>query len=212
MSCIVQLSQAKLLKPQRLVPLTLNEEKHRAQCGWAQFDRMLWLSCFGSKEQLKPHVLDVEYFVQHRSELVVVMNDQVPLWVKVRAQKQLFAEWEVQKNRSERNKLATFAPLRLSQKPPELSKDMVPQGEEAEELKAEVEQVEDAALAEVSAEKAEELKDYEGMSQLRGVEHCDAEHFRITIDMHQEFYHIPKVEIDGVSEDPKVRLFNFLIK
>ena len=44
---------AKLLKPQRLVSLTILEERRRVECTWQAFDFRVYRSCFGDQSFLE---------------------------------------------------------------------------------------------------------------------------------------------------------------
>ncbi len=79
---------ARFLKPQRLVNLTIDEEKHRAICTWQGFDLRLWQVAFGTEEDLGSYVANFEDFKANVKHTVIAMSDQVPFWVKVTSGKQ----------------------------------------------------------------------------------------------------------------------------
>ena len=99
-NCLFTLSQmlhhfnARLFKPQRLVSLTYEEEERRALRSWHRFDWKLNLACFRPLEELACVVKDPEMFRACVKDLVIFMNDQIPMWLKVKPGKQVYAEFE----------------------------------------------------------------------------------------------------------------------
>ena len=94
---------AKLFKPQRLVSLTYDEEERRALRSWHRFDWKLNLACFRPLEELAEVVRGPEAFRTNVRDLVIFMNDQIPMWLKLKPGKQVYAEFETRKGRYERN-------------------------------------------------------------------------------------------------------------
>ena len=86
---------ARMLKPQRLLTLTLLEEEHRLYQTWRDFDFRLWNMCFGDLSWLEQHVMDPQSFRDNIKSTVLSFSDQIPFWVKIQSTKQLFASWEV---------------------------------------------------------------------------------------------------------------------
>ena len=74
---------ARLYKPQRMVSLTYEEEERRALRGWWRFDHKLNLACFRLVEELFALVRKPEMFREKVRELVIFMNDQIPMWLKL---------------------------------------------------------------------------------------------------------------------------------
>ncbi len=85
----------RLLKPQRLVNLTLEEEKHRTLATWQDFDFKMYMMCFGPLEWLEPHVFDPQSFRNNLAHTIFSWSDQIPFWIKIRTTKQLYAMWEL---------------------------------------------------------------------------------------------------------------------
>jgi len=86
---------ARMLKPQRLLTLTILEEEHRLYQTWRDFDFRLWNMCFGDLSWLEQHVMDPQSFRENIKSTVLSWSDQIPFWVKIQSTKQLFASWEV---------------------------------------------------------------------------------------------------------------------
>ena len=82
---------ARLLKPQRLVSLTSEEEEER-RClrSWHRFDWKLKLACFRPLGELAELVKDLEAFREHVRDLVVFMHEQIPMWLKLKAGKHIY--------------------------------------------------------------------------------------------------------------------------
>ena len=94
---------ATLFKPQRLVSLTYEEEERRALRSWYRFDWKLNLLCFRPLEELALVVKDPEAVRKHVRDLVSFMNDQIPMWLKLKPGKQVYAEFETRQGKTERN-------------------------------------------------------------------------------------------------------------
>ena len=88
---------ARLFKPQRLVSLSYEEEERRALRSWWRFDSKLDLACFRPVEELANVVRDPESFRNNVNNLTIFMNDQIPMWLKVKPGKQVYADWEIRK-------------------------------------------------------------------------------------------------------------------
>ena len=71
---------------------------------WQLFDYVQRLAAFGSKDELLEVVNSPESFIQHRKALVIVMSDQIPFYLKIQPGKQLYAHWETQNSKKDRNK------------------------------------------------------------------------------------------------------------
>ena len=92
---------AKLLKPQRLVSLSVEEEERRCHLSWQFFDNVMRIAAFGSREELAEMVNSPESFIKNRAQLTIVMSDQIPYYVKIQPGKQLYAEWERQSGKKD---------------------------------------------------------------------------------------------------------------
>ena len=88
---------ARLCKPQRLVSLTYEEEERRALRSWNRFDWKLNVACFRPLEELANLVRDPKGFRENVRDLVIYMNDQIPMWLKVKPGRQAYAEWELRR-------------------------------------------------------------------------------------------------------------------
>ena len=73
---------ARLCKPQRLVSLTYEEEERRALRSWNRFDWKLNVACFRPLEELANLVRDPQGFREHVRDLIIFMNDQIPIWMR----------------------------------------------------------------------------------------------------------------------------------
>ena len=87
--------KVRLLKPQRQIKLTAEEEKVRCRLTWQMLDRKLWEICFGGDEVLKEHVLDVPTVKKSIKSAVLGFSDQVPWWGLVQTEKQLYLHAEL---------------------------------------------------------------------------------------------------------------------
>ena len=86
-----------LLKPQRLVRLSLKEEQVRCELTWQMLDEAIWLVAFGGPSELKDLVLDYRSFDTHRRDCVLGFSDQVPWRGKIGGGKQLYLKAERQR-------------------------------------------------------------------------------------------------------------------
>ena len=98
---------ARLLRPQRLVSLTFDEEERRTLRSWWRFDFKLFLATMVELEELSHLVSDPEMFRDNVRDLavsmIVFMNDQIPMCRTLKPGKQVYAEWETRKGNYERN-------------------------------------------------------------------------------------------------------------
>ena len=88
----------KLRKAQRLVDISPKEEHARCQLTWQAYDQILHLAAFGSVEQLGGCIVCPARFIEDRESIILGFTDQVPFWVKVGQEKQLYCDHEVAKN------------------------------------------------------------------------------------------------------------------
>jgi hypothetical protein len=91
---ILSWSRAKLLKPQRLTMLSSEQEKWRCEQTWRLADSRMSMIAFGTESELGEHVGQPQKFCEHRKATVIIQSDQVPFYVKVRPNKQLYAAHE----------------------------------------------------------------------------------------------------------------------
>ena len=68
----------RLLKPQRLCSMTLEEESQRVNETWYLFDFVMWLAAFSDIEELGEHVIDPVEFRKNIKATVICMSDQMP--------------------------------------------------------------------------------------------------------------------------------------
>ena len=94
---------AKLQKPQRLLTLTSDQERHRYKCTCQHFAWVMHLVDYGSKDQLKQYVSDPEKVISMRRRCVLVFIDQVPWFVKVKSSQQLYHDSETKRSSHRRN-------------------------------------------------------------------------------------------------------------
>ena len=86
----------RLLKPQRLIHLTTEEEMRRAHLSWRMHDYCLYLVCFAPLEELGKYVLEPAKVRERAKDLVVIHSDQIPFLAKVRPGSQIYADFERQ--------------------------------------------------------------------------------------------------------------------
>ena len=84
-----QVCAARLLKPQRLLTLTLDEEKKRVFEYWKD-----WEMRFGHLSWLEKQEADAVTFRRNIKKTVLKWSDQIPFWVKVKGGKQLYGTWQ----------------------------------------------------------------------------------------------------------------------
>ena len=165
-------------RPSRRSSMTLSQEKLGWQVTMNSFDRAVWLAAHGSSEELKGHVAVPKDFINRRSQIAIIMTDQVPVWVARLSQRTVFAGHEkVQNSKQSKNlvgeedqagRIRRTADAQWSQKLPEQVKE----------------------LAEIQAK--------EGMTQTRsgGGDQGD-EKFRITLELRHailKFFEGPEVK------------------
>jgi hypothetical protein len=88
----------KLRKAQRLVDISPRETHARCQLPLQAYDQILHLAAFGSVEQLGGCIVDPGRFIEDRESIILGLTDQVPFWVKVGQEKQLYCDHEVARN------------------------------------------------------------------------------------------------------------------
>ena len=100
---LLKFMNARLFKPQRLASLNYEEEERRALRGWWRFDWKLNLACFRSLKELGKLVRKPKLFRENVRDLVIFMSDQIPMWLKLKPGKQVYAEFECRHGKYERN-------------------------------------------------------------------------------------------------------------
>ena len=99
---------ARLLKPQRMLSLTLAEERARALETWKDWDFKLHPICFGDLSWLESQVMDSAGFRGQIKLCVFSFSDQIPFWVKVKGAKQLYGHWETLSKKGKTNSSAAM--------------------------------------------------------------------------------------------------------
>ena len=79
---------ARLRKPQRLTFLSVAEERARWKTTLQAYDRLLWEAM--RPEELQERVVHSEAFVDSIEDAFVIHADQVPMWLRIGTQKQLY--------------------------------------------------------------------------------------------------------------------------
>ena len=79
-SRLMSFMKARLLKPQRLVDISTDEERRRLEQTWKLMDERLHLCASGAAEQLKKQVGDPESFIKQRKDLAILQSDQKCLY------------------------------------------------------------------------------------------------------------------------------------
>ena len=97
MTRLLEWTGARLFTVEQTTHLSALEEKVRAQLTWQDVDRKLWAMCVASKEQLEKEdlVADAAPAIAHRSDFVVGMSDQIPLWAKADCKRLVFHDSEI---------------------------------------------------------------------------------------------------------------------
>ena len=88
---------AELLKQTRLSEWKTNrqtkispaEETARLHSSWQLMDYLIWLTAYGSQEELKPFTAITEQLRLNSSKTAILFTDQIPVWLKVEADVQL---------------------------------------------------------------------------------------------------------------------------
>ena len=154
-----RLFRCRLLKPQRLIHLSLTQEKDRLLESWQFWDVVLWLACFAPIELLEQHVINAQEFRDHVKQTVLLMSDQLPFWIKLVPGKQVFAPGEFS-----------------------VSKRKLSETERAQALGSH------GGGGTQSASSMLREVDLDGCTQTRGSSHSEQDKFRITADVEQVCY------------------------
>ena len=90
----------KLMQPGRMTTLSMEEEEAGVQATWKQFDVCLWLAAFGEEEDLVRLVANPGEFMENRESAIIGFSDQIPVWVKIGRDKQVYCGNEVKKRKT----------------------------------------------------------------------------------------------------------------
>ena len=90
---------ARLRKPQRLTVMSVREERARWRTTLQAYDRLLWEAM--RPEELQERVVDPQAFVDGIEDTFVIHADQVPMWLRMGAQKQLYGNDELRLKKSQ---------------------------------------------------------------------------------------------------------------
>ena len=152
----------RLLKPQRLCSMTLEEEAERVCETWYLFDFVQWLAAFADTEELAEHVIDPVEFRKNIKATVICMSDQMPFYIKLQPGKQLYTKDELAAGKRKK-------PLTELEREQALGSKGGGGSTKVDKL--------------ISFDVAED--DNEGMTQTRGESHGNQDKFRITLDLEQ---------------------------
>ena len=152
----------RLLKPQRLCSMSLDEEAERVCETWYLFDFVMWLAAFADIEELAEHIIDPVEFRKNIKATVICMSDQMPFYIKLQPGKQLYTRDEVAAGKRKK-------PLTELEREQALGSKGGGGSTKADKL--------------ISFDVAED--DNEGMTQTRGESHGNQDKFRITLDLEQ---------------------------
>ena len=167
---------AKLLKPQRVLSLNMDEEKARYLSTLRMNDFFVYLACFGSEAELGEWVINPQRFIKHRKHLVLSHSDQVAMWMKVNPGKCLFASFETQKFKKDGHQEEGLQSMQVSQVTAQLDVDPEAEGDD---------EVED---------------DMEGLTQKRGELASGQDKFRLTMDIENVCYNVANPELEPMAE------------
>jgi hypothetical protein len=155
-----KLFRCRLLKPQRLIHLSLEQECKRLCESWQFWDHTMWLACFADEKELGTHVVDAGTFREHVKKTVIAMSDQMPFWIKLTPGKQLYAPGE-------------FAVSKTQLTGDESTHAMGQRG---------------GGGSQSAAHQISDVIDNQGMTQTRGSNNSEQDKFRITVDVEQVCY------------------------
>jgi len=111
-----RLFKARLLKPNRLIALTMDQEKRKVLEGWWAWDYLQWLAAFAPLELLGEHVIQPLEFREGLKSAVICMSDQMPYFIKLKPGKQIYADGEYASKKSYIKNQEAYAPGGGSQK------------------------------------------------------------------------------------------------
>ena len=87
---LMRYCDAHLRQPQRIVPLSLEQERMRCYYSWQSFDEVMWYALGNDPAWLAEHVAEPETWMKNLPETVILMSDQIPFWVKCGVRKALY--------------------------------------------------------------------------------------------------------------------------
>ena len=94
--------EARLLKPQRVMTLSMDEEKMRALNTWMLFDWIMDQMVRRSEKFFRARFAAPRPAMRNVSETVLMFSDQIPCWLKIASGRQLFRKDEVQAKKRRR--------------------------------------------------------------------------------------------------------------
>ena len=156
-----RLFRSRFLKPQRLIHLSLSQEKDRLLESWQFWDVVLDLACFRPLETLGEHVLNAKQFRDNVKATVICMSDQLPFWIKLVPGKQLYAPGEFARSKKK---------LTDAERECAMAQRSGGGSQKSEKML-----------------RADEV-DLDGCTQLRGSSNSEQDKFRITADVEQVCY------------------------
>ena len=66
-------------------------DKRRFEVTWASCDRALWVAAYGEAADLETFVADPKRWIEGRADVVLVVIDETPLWLQLRAEEKVSA-------------------------------------------------------------------------------------------------------------------------
>ena len=162
----------RLLKPQRLMSLTPEEEQRRFEATLRFNDKRIWSVAFGDEQCLSDLGIGrPAEFIKHRKHCVFLASDQVPSYCKAKATHQLYDSWEVRKTMKKGDEVTD-----------EHNQGTRSGGHNKASVIAESDAFWDGS-------NVDEGDKTEGMTQKRGDDHKGADKFRITVELVHAVYH-----------------------
>ena len=86
---------ARFLRPQRVMNLSPAEEKHRAQATLQNLDQIMHGMMKGEAKFMRQRFANPEQATENMKEAVLLFSDQIPVWIKITPNRQLFGKDEV---------------------------------------------------------------------------------------------------------------------
>ena len=76
-------------KTNRQTKMSAAEETARLHASWQLMDFLIWLTAYGSQEELKTWTATTEKFRLNATKTAILFTDQIPVWLNVEAGVQL---------------------------------------------------------------------------------------------------------------------------
>lgn len=95
--------EARVRKPQRLVQLTLSQEKMRCLVSWRSFDELLFLAMGHDESFLQERLVNPAEWLSNIEDTCILMSDQVPFWVKVSGGRALYSASELSSRKRDKS-------------------------------------------------------------------------------------------------------------